>query len=206
MTPIADIIGERFIDKLRVRQGNTPDYPYFADYKNIPVFVYNHLQSGNNENETVLKNATFLGAGKTCSNRYSLRNPYFPTVFAEETRSSANCGFIKGEVYCVRPKVMFDLDVFHNNEFAFKRRKVSVFLEDQRVMMKGNTIIPSIQAWMYIGVKSFWDNFHLELYSKICPQGDKKKGFYKCFRVKDISENIFPIQGQYGQWPSTNVY
>lgn len=187
------------IKRLLIRKKYTPDYPELADFKNIPVFIYNDLMAGF-DNNILLNDSLYLGDAKTCSNCFSLRNPYFVSAW-RENRTSLNAAHIKGEVYCIPPYLLFDLDVYHQNTVATRRQKVNVFLEDQRVKMKDkNNVIPTIQAWMYFGIKEFWEPHHLEYLHRVAPNGDKKKQYYKFWRLRDVNEDLFSRINPYAHW------
>lgn len=135
---------------------NTPD---FIDRKlehDIPVFVYGTLKTGGFFHD-LLEGASFLGDGYTLQNKfYMSETESFPVVFELGSINQKNAklqGKIFGEVYVIDPKRLLELDRLEANGFMYRRKTTYIKLIDQKA---SNGQMPTIPAWMYIGVSDYW--------------------------------------------------
>lgn len=138
---------------------NTPDFLDRKMDNEIPVFVYGTLKYGHH-NHGVLGDAKYLGSATTCIDKFEVREPthgYFPIVHEVGMQSKTNlsAGKVRGECYVVDPLTLLELDRLEDNGFMYTRSLQWVYLSDQAV--KGNSFKPSVQAWMYIAERKYWD-------------------------------------------------
>lgn len=73
---------------------------------------------------------------------------------------------IKGQLFAVRPSRFVNLDIWKENGVQFRRRRVDVLVPYRSVQwnkQEGNMhslfSVMKVKAWMYIGLKDYWDEF-----------------------------------------------
>lgn len=131
----------------------TPDLPSLMIQKNHLVFVYGTLKEGY-RNNACLHNSKFVGYAST-NNRFNMLRTTnskapFPVVFADGRPERA--GAIFGEVYSCPPSTVRDLDYLESNGTVYKRRLTPI------VIANNNRTFKHTHAWMYIGLRSYWDS------------------------------------------------
>lgn len=146
-----DIVGT-LLDRARY----TPDYSKLRRYENLAVFVYNDLM-GDLAHSSVLSGAQYLGVGRTATGEFLMRNKSDPVVFRPD-KGSKYKGHVVGEVFAIKPQVIFELDHYHMNTIKFYREEIPIFLKDQSYATSKGTKNPSLRCLMYLGVKSHWDH------------------------------------------------
>lgn len=131
----------------------TPDLPSLMVQNHHLVFVYGTLKEGFSNNGT-LNGSRFVGYAST-NNRFNMlrtagRKTSFPVVFTDGRPERA--GAIFGEVYACTAPTIRDLDYLESNGTVYKRRLTPI------VIASNDRTFRHTHAWMYIGLRSYWDN------------------------------------------------
>lgn len=171
----------------------TPDAAAIQRYETADVFIVGTMKKGFRSHHH-LKNGTPLGVGYTSSDRFRMWKtaselaPY-PVVLAQHTPYLN--GRIYGEVWRLPVEDLFKLDFYESNTIISQRRRVPIDMQ-----MK-NGIKHWHNAWMYIGLRSYWDArigtadkdaIKLEEIDILTPNKDQTKKYYnfmKKFEPKD---------------------
>ena len=168
-----------FISELIERKRYTPDFKNIRLHEDNLVFVYDEFQKGGAYNRN-LSEGKYLGKGKTAYNQYQMKlttvHPSSPVVFLHNV---VNPGFIRGEVYAVPPETIQILDRLNRNGQVFSRTEKSIFLLDQTYTTKKGPKSPSVKCWMYIGIRSFWEDKKLNSAGSMIPYNSSNKRYYE---------------------------
>lgn len=166
------------IKKLEDINKFTPDFGTLRLHKDIIIVVYDDMQMRGIEN-VFLKNAKYLGNVKSTGNNYILKvNP--TTAFFIDKTNEKQRGFLRGEAYAVSPMILANLDYYKGNLQKVKRVKKYFFLLDQDYPVKNGTKKPSVEAFIWMGLPSYWnDRPGMYVGPSTTPQGDKSKRYYE---------------------------
>lgn len=131
----------------------TDDIPYLNLYDRHHVFVYGTLKRGCNRHITLSSNTrnTYCGLGVTHKNSFDLliAKPSAIPV-AIENVAKARDAKIKGELWLVPTETILRMDRIESNGHLYERVVEKIHV--------GTEIIP---AFMYVGLKDFWNNKEL---------------------------------------------
>lgn len=175
------------IKELKRREERTPDFNLFKRDSFCLLFVYDEMKRGG-ELSFYLKDDIYLGEAKTHTDMYCLRNfeDEYPIVLDETDKVAYKRGFIKGEIYAVRPEKILYLDAFRDNRGMCLRTRRSFLLEEQQSPFKTDSRVFN-QAWIYIGNPEWWKNFQLQYeagYLTPLANGSGRRNRYYEYKVK----------------------
>lgn len=144
---------ERIAQNIMNNEEYTNDIADLNLYENQYIFVYGTLKRGCKRNELLANaGARFSGVAVSSHNNYDLlytQDGKFPVLF-ENTGDKTRAGKIKGELWLVPTSLIQELDIVEANGTCFDRV--------ERSFASGNN---HINAWVYLGVKSFWNTVDL---------------------------------------------
>jgi gamma-glutamylcyclotransferase (GGCT)/AIG2-like uncharacterized protein YtfP len=104
------------------------------------VFVYGTLKQGFGNHANFLRDATFLGDGRSVT-RWRMCDGGFPIVLPGDH------GHVVGEVYAVDDPTLARLDRLESNGHMYQREVITVAVA-----------AGEIEAWMYVGMSPIWQS------------------------------------------------
>ena len=167
----------KIVSELQRREKFTPDFKKLKQFDNILVFVYDDLKFGGSQ-DTVLSESAYLGEATSAHDMYSLKGYRLPVLLNNNVRSSPSRGKIKGELYAVPPETILQLDKLKRNGVLFKREQRTFFLIDQKYKTKKGVQVPSVKAWVYMGIPEVWKNDYLPIMAQFSHVGNKDRKFF----------------------------
>lgn len=154
---------KNIVDKLWDREERTPDFSALRMYNYIPLFIYDNMKISC-LNSDMLKGSQFLGDAHTATEGYCLEEtmPGRNTIcFKDDNIKSLKRAKIRGEMFGAPPEIFLELDRFLLNGTMYERVLKTFFLEDQAyIVQKDKRRIPSLRAWIYLGVPKYWEKFN----------------------------------------------
>lgn len=144
--------------QMKERQESTPDMREIRQKDYHLVFTYGTLQQGL-WNHVFLRNATYLGKGRTCFERYEMFDAGFPVL--HEAKPSEG-SYVYGEVYAVDADTFMGLDYLESNGSMYHRKKIPIKLYQQDIEIDEsgyNKVFPQKDCWTYFGDYQYWDGF-----------------------------------------------
>lgn len=169
----------KIFDELARREKFTPDFNKLRLKQNILVFVYDDFRIRGGFNP-VLNDSKYLGFAISATDLYVLKGHRLP-VLLDTTKKADLKGRIKGEVYAVPPETLLRMDKIRHNGNLFKRIERTFFLTDQKYKTKNGTSIPSVKAFVYMGIPEQWQGDHLDVQSRFSYAGSKEKKYFEWF-------------------------
>lgn len=166
-------------ETLKQRAKWTPDFKKLKLQKNILVFVHDQLVFLGQQHKYI-GDAKYLGKASSIHDNYTLKGHRFP-VLLENSNPKSERAKIKGEIYAITPERLIVLDRLKFNGNMFRREQRTFFLKDQRFATKAGFRVPSVKAWVYLGVPDCWQGDHLPTYPKYTYAGLKEKMYYEYF-------------------------
>lgn len=168
----------------------TPDLWKLEQYEWQLLFTYDETQWAHREYR-IIKEDSF-----NCCDAFTVKThelwqknlgaKTFPIAIEAENRPPwrATHQKIRGEVHALRPHVFKVLDKYKLNGLEFERKRVRVLVPNKMKLwtQDGGTELKNsvklIQAWMYVGIPSYWDDqiahSPIETYSAVETfEGDK---------------------------------
>lgn len=177
---------DQLADSLEAISYFTQDVPLLECYENHYVFVYGTLKRNGPRHE-ILKDTPgtkWCGVGVTVDDRYDLLindpeefNGVFPIAFDRVSRQRD--AKIKGEVWLVPTNLLIRLDQIEGNTYMFEREKRGIWVGQKRIM-----------AWVYLGLKGFWNTYTLH---DMPMWLDERKRKFHCFDPRAIKDIDFSM-------------
>jgi hypothetical protein len=168
------------VEHLQKREKYSPDFKNIRRQENIPIFVYDEFRLRGFHNH-LLSESKYLGFAVSASDIYTLKGHSQPILMENKHKNSTTRGKIKGEIYTVPPESLLIIDRMKFNGVLFKRYLRTFFLSDQSYKTKAGKKIPSIQAWVYMGIPDQWSGDHLGTHPMFSHQGMKDKKYFEYF-------------------------
>jgi gamma-glutamylcyclotransferase (GGCT)/AIG2-like uncharacterized protein YtfP len=167
----------------------TFDMPEIAKTTEHYVFTYGTLKEGFCRNHVLTgHNSRLLGRGYTLDQdflMYRMNRRYGFPIACRTDFTSLN-GHIEGEVWLVPTSVLVQLDFIESNGMMYYRERVPIGIVTQDTGKHAR-----VDAWMYIGVNSYWrekiglkDIILMDQYKK---NSDPKFKYYMFTRRYDFS-------------------
>lgn len=166
-------------ETLNQRRKWTPDFKKLRMHKNILVFAHDGLVFLGQQHK-YMTDAKYLGKAVSIHDSYTMKGHRFP-VLMENYNPKNERAKIKGEIYAVTPERMLVLDRLKYNGVMFRRELRTFFLKDQKFPTKAGTRVPSVKAWVYLGVPDVWHGDHLPTFPRYAYAGLKDKMYYEYF-------------------------
>lgn len=166
-------------ESLKQRQKWTPDFKKLRLHKEILVFVHDQLVYLGSQHKYI-EGAKYLGKAVSIHESYTMKGHRMP-VLMENTNPKSERAKIKGEVYAVTPERMLVLDKLKYNGNMFRREMRTFFLKDQKFPTKAGHRVPSVKAWVYLGIPDVWQGDHLPTFPRYAYAGLKDKMYYEYF-------------------------
>lgn len=185
-------------EKSFVNRQLTPDYPELALQDSHYIFVYGTLKNGFH-NHYLLKNRPCVGTGFSKFKQFFMAlttgSSSFPVLFSGTKaigKTGVALGRCYGEVYQVPPADIKKLDELESNTVMYRRVPITI-----ETIIDGNGTKKMLKCWVYLGVKSFWQDRSDNLTPSPLLTANKDKTF-KYHNFMKLYENMFmkkaPIQ------------
>jgi gamma-glutamylaminecyclotransferase len=102
----------------------------------VSIAVYGTLKKGLSNHSTYMKNAAYMGKGKTFDSYKMVIENGIPFVFSKTSESGFN---ITVEVYKIDLPTLDDIDVLEEHPNWYVRKQIPILLESKKIEI----------AWMY---------------------------------------------------------
>lgn len=147
----------------------TPDIAFLEQYKEHPVFIYDHMMTGHRRHNLLdgAKREAF-GFTKSAFAVWMQRagQHTFPLPFQDRSSIIPN-SVLRGEVYYLPTSTIKVLDEYKNNKLSFERQRVKIIIPyryrwhdeiDNELVHVSREQKQSLWCWMYVAKKEFWDD------------------------------------------------
>lgn len=146
------------VDKLKERSKWTPDFSKLRWFPEIPIFVYDSLRIGGNDNETFLNGSKFSGKAHSVTPHFSLNMRNDVPVCFHEPDECLFRAHVRGELFVVSVEHIHALDRSLLNGHRYERIPFKVFLEDINPKGAGRmNQTPWVNAFVYLGIRKYWN-------------------------------------------------
>lgn len=150
-------------DLLRRRDSHTPDWLKIKLQEFVPLFVYDSLKIGGFDHEFLERTDVFyLGEARTCIPCFMMKKSENGLPVGQKLpKSTAESGYIFGDVFAVNPMVILELDRLYMNTDSFDRTREMIFMMDQSYKTNNGPARPSVKAYTYLMNEVFWKDMEL---------------------------------------------
>jgi gamma-glutamylcyclotransferase (GGCT)/AIG2-like uncharacterized protein YtfP len=130
----------------------TPDMPLLQQKTGHYIFIYDGLKEGFARDKELLE-YPLLAVGSTKGHFELYRsNHVVPMGIAIASNNPALAAPVFGEIYCVKPSTVRELDWLYSNGFQTKRLRTAI----NAVIDKQGTT-RQVYAFVWVNLRSYWD-------------------------------------------------
>lgn len=152
---------------------NTPDVADLSNKHYAVIFVYNALMKKRRDHE-VLEPVAFCGDAYTTFdvNGWYRKKDKLPIVMKPQIlqhqpswgkQKNAHAAILKGEVFVIPTRKLYDLDLYHDNGVQFIRQRIEVeipyeedILNKDHIVVKSGLLSHTRKVWAYLGNPDYW--------------------------------------------------